>query len=204
VDVRVVSMVLWAFLLIIPVLPVRFRLGLSNSSRFCLKIHASYAWGMVCYNYDREIENSCTTARFFGARVYNRVRGTADRGKKEKERAGREKSPFRSKQYVRFMLRVGKGVYGTAVAKSYQAKLRVGFEDPAYTGMLCGMVYCIPAFLNGNVEFQPDFSGETLEVDLHFEGILIPAAVIMVILKVLAVFTKERLLSKLYWGHSLS
>lgn len=160
----------------------------------------SYAWGMFWCSYDRQIENSSVTARFLGARVYSRAENAVNREKEKKERAGREKKFFSSKPYTKFMLQVAKGVYGTAAAKSYQAKLRVGFEDPAYTGILYGMLYCIPAFLNGNVEFHPDFSGEALEVDLHFEGILIPAVVIMVFLKVLAVLAKERLLCKVYKG----
>lgn len=48
--------------------------------------------------------------------------------------------------------------------------LHFGFDDPAYTGQVLGIIYMITKGTNKNVQINPDFENTVLEGDLHIKG----------------------------------
>lgn len=48
--------------------------------------------------------------------------------------------------------------------------LHFGFDDPAYTGQVLGIIYMITRGVNKNVQINPDFENKALEGELHIKG----------------------------------
>lgn len=111
--------------------------------------------------------------------------GSSDSGTRASRRQTRDRKRRKSSPAISDIVATVRHVavyLGRFVAQTRIEQLtvdcRAGLEDPADTGMLCGLVAPLVASFGvnhrGSVGFQPEFSGECFELNGHGKAVFIP------------------------------
>lgn len=69
-------------------------------------------------------------------------------GQEEKQDADINRMMYVGKKLLRPGLQLTKGILGAVHINKFKCKLTFGFDDPAYTGVLCGYLYAVQGYLN--------------------------------------------------------
>lgn len=187
------------FFLLVFLLPIGVNARLYNIGEFSLLIKASYAGGVLSYSRKGLGKGSETLFRLLGVVLYRKHKEDEDGNYKErdkgKDRGNTFSSCIRNKKFIGYLLRAVREVIKTTVMKKMRARLKLGFEDPAYTGITFGIISCFSILYGEALDFEPDFSGETLEVDFSFKGVIIPMVLAVIGIKYLFIIAKNEMLS---------
>lgn len=167
-------------------LPIKFSLRANNDNQLCVDIKVAYGWGFVSYNYYTHGCDNNAVIRVMGLVLRRIPLSTGDGRSKEKkkDKEGKDfKHRMRFKKLRPYGLNIIKDIFGLVIGKHAAARLKLGFDDPAYTGMVSGFMACAMGRFCERVQYVPDFSGENFEVDLHISGTIIPITLFFIGLK---------------------
>lgn len=175
--------------LIILLLPIRFHLIANNIEGMYISFKVTYGLGLLSYTYKKDGEiYGQATAKVLGIPIDGRhpkeakedvpvkKRGPTKRIKGKRFFQGLES--FR--QLYPFIPKVVGSVLNSILGKQAFVRLKLGFEDPAYTGMVAGIMACITTYSAGFITYAPDFSGRNIEVDMGIKGTVIPIAILFI------------------------
>lgn len=66
--------------------------------------------------------------------------------------------------------------------RQFSGRVRIGFDDPAVTGLAygycCGVAHLLPSFVRDRLDLEPNFESEALLFEGDFEGGLRPSSLI--------------------------
>lgn len=164
-------------------LPIKFCLSADNSDGLYVRASISYGWGLMSYNYYARSHNSNIAIRVTGLTVRRISLPMTDKGPGTCEKKGRLSNFQRLKKLRPYALDIVGDTLGLVARRHIIARLKLGFDDPAYTGMVAGFIACTVARFYDKVQYIPDFSGENFEIDLHISGIIIPITLLFIGLK---------------------
>lgn len=172
----------WPIIIVALLLPIDLSATYTNVGGYMLDIGLCYGWGIFSYFRGRSTGESGVRAKFLGINVYVR-RSLTDA---EVERGDAVKGildVYNKKEFIARILKAGRDIYRISPEAGFSATLKVGLDDPAYTGMLSGLIASIYDLLGDWLSFEPDFSGPAFDVTARFNGRLIPVMVAAVLFK---------------------
>lgn len=189
--------VLGAASLIILLIPVRLCLAVNNSRGVYIDGRVCYGAGLFCCSYYGHAGHCITTFKALGLPLYSSS-SVKDRPVGSGEETPGIISAYRSKRkYFKYIPGLVRDTIKTTLGKQGTLKLKLGFEDPAYTGMAAGLMACISAHCSGVLQYTPDFSGKNFEVDLYLKGVIIPVVLVFIGFKHGAVYIRDRFLERI-------
>ncbi|MDD3851765.1 MAG: DUF2953 domain-containing protein [Firmicutes bacterium] len=174
-------------------LPVKLCLNAANDGELHIVFKVSYGFGFIAYDYNRHGRNGEAVVRVLGRPVQGSRPPEKDtpgqRGKKQEQPRG-----LRWLKKLRpYIPDITKDLVNSVMEREASVRIKLGFEDPAYTGMAAGLMSCITGGLGGKVQYIPDFSGENFELDLRIFGVIIPVALLFIGIKYLMVYLWDRI-----------
>ncbi|HZX45863.1 MAG TPA: hypothetical protein VFF83_01155 [Clostridia bacterium] len=189
--------VLGAAVLIIMLIPVRLCLAVNNDHGMYIDGRVCYGAGLFCCRYYRHAGRGTTTFKALGLPLYS------SSFPKDREAGSGEEMPgiisvYRTKRkFLKYITGIARDTIKTAVGKRAVLRLKLGFEDPAYTGMAAGLMACISSYFRNALQYTPDFSGQNFEVDLYLKGVIIPLVLVFIGVKHGALYIGDRLLERI-------
>ena len=189
--------VLGAAILIALLIPVRLCLAVNNNHGMYIDGRVCYGAGLFCCRYHGHAGHCTTTFKALGLPLYSSF-SDKDRSVESKEEIQGIISACRSKRkYFKYLPGLVRDTIKATVGKKGTLRLRLGFEDPAYTGMAAGLMACISVHCSGVLQYTPDFSGKNFEVDLYLKGVIIPVVLVFIGFKHGTVYIRDRLLERI-------
>ncbi len=178
--------------LIVLVLPIRFSVTANNTEGLCADFYISYGLGLVSYVFNRRDGHNKSVVKVLGLSIYSFC---PDMDGRYSEQTDTIVDLVRRLKTGKNQLACLKGMavdtMGSIIGRKAGIVLKLGFEDPAYTGMAAGLISCIFSHHGGILQYTPDFSGENFEVDLYFKGVIIPIVLVFIGLKHGTVYLKK-------------
>lgn len=179
--------------LVLLLLPVRLHISADNFGELCGAFKVSYGFRLISYDYSRHGSYSRSAVRVLGLTISGFGVSEKDTSRKRDKKGvhSRELRWFRKlRPYLPGIIR---DILYAIKGKEASVHLKLGFDDPAYTGMAAGLMSCVTGRLGETVRYTPDFSGENFEVDLRIYGVIIPIAMIFIGIKYLTIYLWDRI-----------
>lgn len=179
--------------LIVLLLPVRLCLSADNVGELHMSLKISYGWGLISYDYVKHGSSGKPVFRVLGLSVhcFRRPEKDTPEQTRKKEEHSQELRWFKKlRPYLPDIIR---DLLNSIKKREASVRLKLGFEDPAYTGMAAGLMACITGRLGGVVRHVPDFSGENFEVDLRIFGVIIPITLLFIGIKYCTVYLWDQI-----------
>ena len=185
-----------AAVLIVLLLPLKLCLTVNNTRGLCIDGRATYGPGFISCFYRWNTIYNKTVVKVIGLPVYS-LTHREEGGGRAPESISRLISTIRARRkFLDYIPGIARDTVKTAFGKKTVLKLKLGFEDPAYTGMAAGCMACILTYCGGTVQYTPDFSGKNFEVDLYIKGVIIPVVLVFIALKHGILYLKDRFLER--------
>jgi len=189
--------VLVAASLMVLLIPIRLCLAVNNSHGLYINGRACYGAGLFCCSYHGQAGHCTMTFKALGLQLYSSS-SVKDRPVVSGEETPGIISAYRSKRkYFKYIPGLVRDIIKTTMGKQGTIRLKLGFEDPAYTGMAAGLMACISAYCSGVLQYTPDFSGKNFEVDLYLKGVIIPIVLVFIGFKHGAVYIRDWFLGRI-------
>ena len=183
-------------LLIILLLPIRFNVTADNTKGFVVDSNVTYGQGLVSRSFKRCDAGSKAVLRLLGLPVYRFLPAKDSQAADKSDVPGVMGRLKSRKKLLALLPGLTRDVFNSVIGRKAEIRLKLGFEDPAYTGMAAGLAACICSRLSGVLKFTPDFSGDSFEMDLYAKGAVIPAVLVFIGIKYGIVYLKEQILTR--------
>jgi len=184
-------------LLIILLLPIKFCVTADNTDGLIVESAVSYGQGLVSYTYGSCNTDNKAVVKLLGLPVYNFSSRPCPDDPGKTDTIGGFVQKIRARKRLLYLLPgIIRDTISAIIGKKVRIALKLGFEDPAYTGMAAGLAACIFSYCSGVLRYTPDFSGDSFEVDLYIKGVIIPLALILIGVKYGIVYIREQILTR--------
>jgi hypothetical protein len=161
-------------------LPIRFCLAVNNARGLYIDGRVTYGPGFAACSYKASDGYQRTVVKVLGIPVYRFCPRKEDDGMQRVRITGVVYGMKAKRKMLGYLPGIARDIMKTTIGREALLRLKIGFEDPAYTGMMAGFLACILTYFGGALQYTPDFSGKNFEVDLYLKGVIIPVVLIII------------------------
>ena len=183
-------------LAVILILPIRFYVTADNTKGLVVDSNVSYGQGLVSCSFKRCDTSSKAVLKLLGLPVYRFPPAKDSQAVDAGDVPGVIERFKSRKKLLALLPGLARDVIDSVIGRKTEIRLKLGFEDPAYTGMAAGLVACFFSCLSGVLQFTPDFSGDSFKMDLYIKGAVIPAVLVFIGIKYGIVYLREQILTR--------
>lgn len=187
-------------LLMLLIIPFKYDLHVEIKEKIEGETTIRWLWGFFKFKYlsTDEIKSFKMYITKFCINVSQAPEKIKNKKKKEKNNTLKEKKhkqkrsiqDFLQKEFLYNTAEFLKKVVSIIKPKVFKANGVYGFEDPAFTGLVCGLESIIRPFIpNCKINLEPIFNDEIIDVDIQISGVFILFSILIKTLKF--VFKKE-------------
>lgn len=179
-------------LLIILLLPIRFSITANNTEGLVIGTRISYGRGLVSCSFGKGDADNEAVVKMFGLTV-GRFSPADDDGQSDPLLGVVARLKARKKLLV-LLPDIIRDILDAVLGVKARMGIRLGFDDPAYTGMAAGLAAYALNYFGGILRYTPDFSGESFELDLYIKGAVIPLMLLLIGVKYGIIYLREQML----------
>lgn len=161
-------------------LPIRVCLAVNNARGLYIDGRITYGPGFAACSYKAFDGHQRAVVKALGIPLYRFCPRKNDDDMQRERFTGVISGIKAKRELLDYLPGIVRDVMKTTIGREALLRLKLGFEDPAYTGMAAGFLACILTYCGGVLQYTPDFSGRNFEVDLYLKGVIIPVVLIII------------------------
>jgi len=197
-------LILLGLLLLLLILPFSYNLRLEFEEDLCGEIRVGWPWGMIGIESELGADRSSFLC-FFGRWRFKLKKHEAlkkkGKEKKEKPKESIEETDEKSGKsiftihYIKELIDMGilhdlleilEQLIRWILPKEIRTRVKIGFDDPSYTGTLYGAYASVPILrARWNIFLEPNFTEEEFEIDARIKGRVILFQILFLAIKLL-------------------